>query len=74
MKPLPNITDDAAMIQRGKLSAIGTARKDAAEALRDACTLVQAAEWSELTHHARTARDAADRLLTLAAMWDEVKA
>lgn len=74
MKPLPNISDEAAMIHRGKMSAISTARKDAAEVLRDATTLVQAAEWSELPHHARTARDAAERLLTLAAMWGEVRA
>lgn len=74
MKPLPNISDDAYMIQRGKMSVISTARKEAAETLRDACTLVQTAEWSEMPHYARAARDAAERLLTLAAMWDEVRA
>jgi hypothetical protein len=74
VKPIPNITDEAAMLLRGKQSAIASARKDAAETLRDACTHVQTAAWDELPKHAKEARDAADRLLTLAAMWDEVGA
>lgn len=72
MRPLPDINDDAAMIQRGKRSALGAARNDAAEALRDACTHVQTAEWGELKDAARKAQAAAERLQTIAAMWNDV--
>lgn len=72
MKPIPRIDDDAAMILRGKRSALGTARNDAAEALRDAMVAVQSATWDDL----RAAVDAldapAERLRTLAAMWGEL--
>jgi hypothetical protein len=74
MKPLPDLNDDEVMLLRGKRSALTAARNDAAEALRDASTRVQGAHWDELTVSAEQARDAAYRLLTLAAMWDEVKA
>jgi len=74
MKPLPNINDEAAMLARGKRSAMHAARIDAAEALRDANTLVQGAEWHELQSAAEKARSAAERLLTLAAMWQELEA
>ena len=73
MKPLPDFGDEAAMLKRGRLSAIYSARKDASEALRDAYTLMQSHDWSEMADHARVARDAADRLITLAAMLDEVR-
>ena len=72
VKPLPNLTDDAAMILRGKRSAIGSARNDAAEALRDATVAVQSADWPALHEHADKAAQAADRLKTLAAMWGEL--
>lgn len=72
MKPLPNINDEAAMLLRGKRSAIGSARNEAAEALRDACTFIQGADWDALQVHAEQAKNAADRLLTLAAMWEEL--
>jgi hypothetical protein len=73
MKPLPDINNDAAMLIRGKRSAIGAARNDAAEALRDACTFIQGADWEDLPLYATNAKQAADRLLTLAAMWEELK-
>jgi hypothetical protein len=72
MKPLPDLDNEAAMLKRGRLSVIASARKDAAETLRDAYTLMQSNDWADLATHARVARDAADRLVTLAAMWDEV--
>ena len=74
MKPLPDLNDEAEMIRRGKRSAIMSARKEAAETLRDAFTLMQSHDWAELALHARVALNAADRLLTLAAMWDELEA
>ena len=74
MKPLPNINDTEAMNRIGKRSAMQSARMDAADALRDAYTLVQCAEWHELQRAAEAARSAAERLLTLAAMWQELDA
>lgn len=72
MKPLPDLDNEAAMLKRGRLSSIASARKEAAETLRDAYTLMQSNDWADLAAHARVARDASDRLVTLAAMWDEV--
>ena len=72
MKPLPNINDEAAMLLRGKRSVIASSRNEAAEALRDACVSVQSADWSDLRQSAEQAKAAADRLMTLAAMWDEL--
>ena len=72
MKPIPDIANDAAMLLRGKRSALGTARNEAAEALRDAMVHVQSADWHEL-HAAIDALTApAERLKTLAAMWSEL--
>ena len=72
MKPIPDIANDAAMILRGKRSALGTARNEAAEALRDAMVHVQASDWHEL-HAAIDALAApAERLKTLSAMWSEL--
>ena len=70
MKPLPNLNDEAAMLLTGKRSAIGSARNDACKELRDAATFVQSADWPELMDAADRARMAAERLKTLAAMWD----
>ena len=72
MKPLPDLDNADAMIKRGRLSAIGAARKEAAESLRDQCTILQGCSWDAIQHHAPVAKDALDRLLTLAAMWDEL--
>jgi len=71
MKPLPDIADEAAMLLRGRRSALAAARKEATEALRDAYTLMQSAEWDGLHRFAKEAHDASNRLMTLAAMWSE---
>jgi hypothetical protein len=73
MKPLPNINDEAAMLERGKRSALASARNDAAETLRDACTAVQSANWDQLQSAAELALAASARLLTLSAMWAELE-
>lgn len=73
MKPPPDLNNEADMIKRGRVSALYSARKDALVILRDAFTSMQQGDdWAPLAINARIARDAADRLLTLAAMWDEV--
>ncbi len=73
MKALPNLNDEAAMLLRGKRSALGSARNDATESLRDAYNAAQSADWPELHKMATHCRDCADRLITLAAMWAEVE-
>ncbi len=72
MRPLPDLNDEAAMLKRGKQSALGTARNDAAEALRDAAVAVQSADWPELHDTAERASKAAERLKTIASMWNEL--
>ena len=72
MKPIPNINDDAAMLERGKRSALASARNEAAEALRDACTAVQSSDWAHLHMAAERSAEAAERLKTLALMWQEI--
>jgi hypothetical protein len=42
LKPLPNLSDDAAMAKLGRLSALRNARLDAVHQLRDAVTLINA--------------------------------
>lgn len=73
MKPLPNINDEPAMLLKGKRSALSSARNDATEALRDALTAVNSADWRELYAKAGDAQDAAERLMTIAAMWGELE-
>lgn len=73
MKPPPDLADEAAMLKRGRMSALRAARKDAIVILRDAYTAMQSdGEWGAMATNARIARDAADRLITLSAMWDEL--
>ena len=72
MKPIPRIDDDAAMILRGQRSALGSARNDAAEALRDAMVVVQSATWDDLRAAVDALDGPAERLRTLAAMWGEL--
>lgn len=60
------------MLLRGRRSVLGSARNEAAEALRDACVRVQSADWDDLTKHADEAAQAAERLKTLAAMWGDL--
>jgi len=73
MRPPPNLNDEQAMLKRGRRSALGAARKEATEALRDALVAIQSAGWDTLRDEAAAAHGAADRLMTLAAMWSEVE-
>ena len=74
MKPIPDINNQDAMVKRGQMSALGSARNDATEELRDALSTVNSATWEQLHGEAVKARAAAERLLTLSAMWQEVTA
>jgi hypothetical protein len=69
MKPLPNFTDEAAMILRGKRSALAEARRQATEGLRDAYNAAQSADWNDLEQCAQVCGEYSARLATLASMW-----
>lgn len=70
MKPLPDLENTDAMLLRGRRSVLASARNEAAEALRDACTFIQSSDWDELPAHAVKAREAASRLIDVAGLWD----
>jgi len=72
MKPLPDLTDEAAMLSRGKRSVLTSARNEAAEALRDACTAVQSADISQLRERARVVKEIAQRLLEIVDLWETI--
>ena len=73
MKPLPNLEDHAAMLQRGKRSALAAARNEATIELRDAYTLMESCEWSELAERLARVMAAVHRLDTLSILWESVK-
>jgi len=73
MKPLPNLDDQAAMLQRGKRSALAAARNEATIELRDAYTLMESCEWSELTERLARVRAAVQRLDTLTILWASIE-
>lgn len=65
MKPLPDLDDTAAMIRRGKLSALAAARNEAESALRDAYTLLTGADWFEYGERLLKVKEAVQRLDTI---------
>ena len=69
MKPLPNIDDEAAMLLRGKRSALAAARNDAEASLRDAYTLLQSAEWDELETRLTTVNACVAQIGTINNLW-----
>lgn len=73
MRPLPDIDDDAAMLMRGKRSALAAARNDAEAALRDAYTDLSGSDWSEYRGKLLKVKEAVQRLDTVAILWDSVK-
>lgn len=47
MKPLPNLADVEAMAERGRKSALMSARNEAAQGLRDCCAHINNGELQE---------------------------
>lgn len=72
MKPLPALDNEAAMLRKGRESAIWTARREAMETLRDAYTAAQSDDWTQLGVSMSTVKEAAERLMLLSVMWDEL--
>ena len=72
MKPLPNLQDDEAMAARGRRSSLASARNEAAEALRDACTHIQSTDINELLQPAVEVKVIAERLIKIAELWQSL--
>jgi hypothetical protein len=68
---LPDLTDEAAMLLRGRRSAIRSMREECMIALRDAYTHLQTMDYEELSAGADAVVAAAERLKTVAALWEE---
>lgn len=71
MKPLPKLDDDAAMLARGRRSAIHAARNEACEALRDACVAIQSMPIGGAEKCLEDAESAIKRLREIAALWEK---
>lgn len=73
MKPLPDLSDEAAMLLRGKRSALAAARSNAMIELRDAYTALDGADWPDMRPRLETIRSIAEQLLTISLLWDNLK-
>lgn len=73
MRPLPDLDDVVAMAATGRRSVLMRGRNEACEALRDACTLCQSTDVSEVGEPAKRAIEAAQRLIEVAGLWSYVK-
>ncbi len=65
MRALPNLEDEAAMLRRGRAAALISARNDALECLRDACTRMQSVPLASIEEHAEAAQAAILQLRAL---------
>ncbi len=74
MKPLPNLDDEAAMLLRGRRSALAAARNEAESELRDAYTLMTGADWTEYRPRLLKVKEAVQRLDTIITLWEGVHA
>ena len=72
MRPLPDLTDTAAMLRKGRLSALHLARNELASDLRDHATSVQSTLPEALRMKAMALREIADRMEALSALWEQV--
>ena len=72
MKPLPNLDDEQAMLQRGRRSALAAARSDAMIELRDAYTALDCPEWAEFSRRLPRVKAAVLRLETVDILWGHV--
>ena len=70
MKPLPDIDDTAAMLLRGRRSALGKARREATAELRDAYTRMDSCrDFEGMVQHMEAMRVQLDRLGILCGLW-----
>lgn len=72
MNRLPDLDDAHAMALAGRRSTLWHARKEACEALRDACVACQSADIADpdaVAIHATESIKAAERLIEVANLW-----
>lgn len=63
LRPLPDLSDDAAMCERGRAAALRAALHEACSVLRDAVTLGQSdRDPAEIAAYALEAKEAAQRM------------
>lgn len=70
MRSLPDLDNTAAMIARGRHSALMSARNDACSDLRDECTRAQSADVGELGEIADRIDPILKRLREVAGLWN----
>ena len=66
MKPLPNLDDEAAVLRRGRMSLLASARNEAEAELRDAYTAMTGCDWFEFRDKLDRVQAAVQRLDTIA--------
>jgi hypothetical protein len=72
MKPIPDLNNEKAMAARGRRAALWSARKAACEELRHAATtLLHDDDITDVAPHAAIAREAIDRIETVARLLAE---
>lgn len=72
MRKLPDITDTAAMIDRGRHSVLMSARNEACDDLRNVFVSVQSAPMDKLEQHAEPLKAIANRLIEIQTLWDSI--
>lgn len=70
---LPNLDNADAMQTIGKRAVLHSALLDSKNALRDAMTRVQGADWASVAPTAAEVEEQAKYIQALAVMWEQVK-
>lgn len=68
--PIPDINNEAAMLERGRRSALMSARNDACNDLRDISSHAQGCDVGDLAQFSDQLAIIAERLKVLSAMWN----
>lgn len=66
MKPLPDLSNLEAMAERGRKSALMSARNEACEGLRNCCSFIQSTELQKSLRHINEAEEWLQRLRDVA--------
>lgn len=72
IKKLPDLDDTKAMVIRGRISSLMSARSDAVSELRDVAVTAQRLELGELSGVADRLREIADRFVELSLLSEQV--
>lgn len=72
MKPLPNLDDEAAMLMRGRRSALAASRNEAEQELRDAYTALTGSDWPQYRERLLKVSDCVARLDAVIGLWESL--